>query len=139
MKKTILFAALLLAAVAPLWGQDFKQANDSTWIRWGVNTMGLYEEVASPVDYNLIVADINNDLRRCAHLKAGALGCGAVSGLSAFWALQRSKHGKPIVLQEVICGLSAVGCLVLEISEIVTLNRDKAKWLLFIPFHKAKK
>ena len=87
--------------------------------------MGLYEEVASPVDYNLIVADINNDLRRCAHLKAGALGCGAVSGLSAFWALQRSKHGKPIVLQEVICGLSAVGCLVLEISEIVTLNRDK--------------
>lgn len=125
MKKAIIIAAMMLAAVAPMRAQDFQKVNDSTWVRYGVNEMGVYDETAAPINVNMMVAEINNDLIRCAHLRSAALGCGAVSMLSAAWAVNRAKHSKPIVFQEVVCGVMVVGAVALEVAEIVTLNRKK--------------
>ena len=80
MKKTILFAALLLAAVAPLRAQEWKRVNDTTWTRFGENQMGVYTETATLCDISQLVAENNNRMRSAGLCFGGSMACGAIAG-----------------------------------------------------------
>lgn len=83
MKKTILFAALLLAAVAPLWGQDFIRQNDTLWTRQFVHKDGVVTDYAYKLDQSALIAQLNNDMRSAALCQAGCVVTGAAATLEA--------------------------------------------------------
>ena len=81
MKKAIIIAALLLAAIAPLRAQEWVRENDTTWVRRYERSTGSVTEYAYQVDQMRHIAKLNNDLRSAALLQVGAWGTGAATML----------------------------------------------------------
>lgn len=124
----IAVAVLIMAAVVPAKGQaptEWKRVNDSTWVRWGENAMGVYAETARQADIELMVADINNDLLKVSHIRCGVLGCGAVAALGSVWAVANQRAKKSTVIPTVIISVSGVAATALGIAEISVLWRDR--------------
>lgn len=126
-KQLAIVAALMLAAIAPVKAQnesEWKRLSDTTWARWGENSMGAYAETAAPADIDRIVSEINNDLRKVARLKAGVLACGAVASIGGIWAARNVINNKSVTVPGVVVGVAGLTALGLQVAEIVTLNRE---------------
>lgn len=124
----IAVAVLIMAAALPGRAQEpteWKRVNDSTWVRWGENAMGAYGETAHPVATDIMVAEINNDLRNLSRIRAGMLGCGALAALGGVWAVRNAGNNKSTVAPIIVMSAAGVASTVLGIVEIDVLYRSR--------------
>ena len=124
----IAVAVLIMAAAVPMRAQEpteWKRVNDSTWVRWGANSMGTYDETAYPVSTDIMVAEINNDLRKLSRIRAGMLGCGAVAAFGGVWAFRNAGNNKSVVPPIIVTSAAGVAATVLGIVEIGVLDRSR--------------
>lgn len=125
--KQIIIAALLMAAIAPIKAQDLSQwrkVNDTTWVRYGENSQGVYSEIGIPVNHAEQLMGINNDLNKYANLETGVLVCGAVAAGCGVWATNRIQHNKSVLAPGVAIGVAGITALVLKVAGIKTLSRQ---------------
>lgn len=94
MKRLIIMAALILAAIAPMSAQDFTRLNDTTWVRNTMLTNGIMTEYASSIDNAALTVKINNDLRNAALCQAGAFGMGMLAGIESLRYAQKQTKAR---------------------------------------------
>lgn len=116
MKKTILFAALLLAAVAPLRAQDFNRLNDTTWVRHFVHTNGVVTDYAYKLDQAALTAKLNNDLRSAALCQVGCLGTGALCMLEVYRYGQKQTNAR--LAAAIVFGVASLGCGIASVCKL---------------------
>ena len=116
MKKTILFAALLLAAVAPLLGQDFIRQNDTLWTRQFVHKDGVVTDYAYKVDQAALIAQLNNDIRSAALLQFGCMGTGALSMLEVY--RYGKKQSDACLAAAIVFGVASLGCGIASVCKL---------------------
>lgn len=110
MKRLIIIAAMVLAAIAPLSAQDFNKLNDTTWVRHFVHSDGVVTEYAYKVDQAAHIAKLNNDMRKFGLLEAGAVVAGGVAALAELTNVKKH-NGKNTALDmaAVVLGIGSVG------------------------------
>lgn len=106
----IAVALLILAAALPASGQEWNRVNDTTYVRYTIQSNGVLTEYAEPVDMEAHIMKLNNDLRSASLLQACSLGAGAAA--CAIELVNISSYGgksSSLNTAGVILGLASMG------------------------------
>ena len=125
-KQFIIIAALLLAVIAPMKGQELVKVNDTTWLTTYQTKDYTVNEYHYPVDINKIVADNNNAIDAAGRCFIGGMVCTEISGGFGLMYMRSGANfllGTTLAFGAAATALNIVGCCKM-IRGKVTLTPD---------------
>lgn len=116
MKKALIIAALLLAAIAPLSAQEWHQVNDTTWRRDFVRSDGVITDYAYAVDPVSWATQINNDLHNAALLQYAMMGTAALAAIDMMLYAMRPSSAR--LMAGIALGAASIGCYAASVAQL---------------------